>query len=153
MAVGEVYQAVDGQTGQWTMEDTVELATQAKMRGVDVVTCSSGGIGGPLTNAVVPRTPGYHVAHAERVSREARAMTLAVGLITEAQQAEAILQEGKADLIGLARELIYNPHWPVHAARELGVPDYLSLLPKDYAWWLRRREEIRRISRNPKQEA
>lgn len=79
-------------------------------------------------------------------------MTLAVGLITEALQAEAILKEGKADLVGLARELIYNPHWPVHAARELGVADYLGLLPKDYAWWLSRREEIRRISPNEQEQ-
>jgi 2,4-dienoyl-CoA reductase-like NADH-dependent reductase (Old Yellow Enzyme family) len=72
--------------------------------------------------------------------------TIAVGLITQAHQAEKILQEGKADLVALARELLYNPHWPVHAARELGVPDYLGLLPKDYAWWLRRREQTLQIS-------
>ena len=72
-------------------------------------------------------------------------MTCAVGLITEAQQAEDVLQRGEADLIALARELLYHPNWPVHAARELGVPDYLDLLPPAYAWWLKRREQIRNI--------
>jgi 2,4-dienoyl-CoA reductase-like NADH-dependent reductase (Old Yellow Enzyme family) len=144
--------SVDGPTGHWTMEDTVALAAEVKLRGVDVVSCSSGGIGGALTNAVVPRTPGYHVPYAERVRKEVGVMTLAVGLITEAHQAETILKEGKADLIALARELIYNPNWPIHAARELGVADYLRFLPRDYAWWLRRREEIRRISTADKSE-
>jgi 2,4-dienoyl-CoA reductase-like NADH-dependent reductase (Old Yellow Enzyme family) len=138
--------AVDGTGDHWTIDDTVLLATEAKLRGVDVVTCSSGGIGGAVTNARVPRTPGYHVPYAERVRAGSGVKTIAVGLITQAHQAEKILQEGKADLVALARELLYNPHWPVHAARELGVPDYLGLLPKDYAWWLRRREQTLQIS-------
>jgi 2,4-dienoyl-CoA reductase-like NADH-dependent reductase (Old Yellow Enzyme family) len=139
--------SVDGDTGHWTMDDTVALAREAAVRGVDVVATSSGGIGGPLTMSVVPRTAGYHVPFAERVRAEAGVMTLAVGLITEAAHAESILQRGQADLIGLAREFLYNPNWPVHAARELGVPNYLDLLPHGYAWWLRRREEILRVSR------
>jgi len=135
--------AVDGQTGSWALEDTVQLATLAKAHGIDVVSCSSGGIGGPLTNEMVPRVPGYQVPYAERVRKDAGVMTLAVGLITEPEQAEAILVDGQADLIGIAREMIYNPHWPVHAARALGVPDYLGFMPQDNAWWLRRREQIR----------
>lgn len=138
--------AVDGNNGAWSMDDTVVLARELKARGVDVVTCSSGGIDGPLNMAIVPRTPGYQVPYANRVRRETGLMTCAVGLITEAQQAEEVLQRGGADLIALARELLYNPNWPVHAARELGVPDYLDLLPPAYAWWLRRREQIRRLS-------
>ncbi|MBI4193544.1 MAG: NADH:flavin oxidoreductase/NADH oxidase [Betaproteobacteria bacterium] len=138
--------AVDGDGGAWGMDDTVVLARELRTRGVDVVTCSSGGISGPLNMAIVPRVPGYQVLYAERVRREAGLMTCAVGLITEARQAEDVLQRGQADLIALARELLYNPNWPVHAARELGVPDYLDLLPPAYAWWLKRREKIREIS-------
>ena len=138
--------AVDGDGGAWSMDDTVALARELKARGVDVVTCSSGGINGPLNMAIVPRTPGYQVPYASRVRREAGLMTCAVGLITEAQQAEDILQHGEADLIALAREFLYNPNWPVHAARELGMPGYLDLLPPAYAWWLKRREKIRDIS-------
>ena len=90
--------------------------------------------------------PGYHVPYAERVRRETGVMTVAVGLITEARHAEEILQQGRADFIALARELLWNPHWPVHAARELGVPGYLDLLPRGYAWWLKRREDIHRVT-------
>ncbi len=85
--------------------------------------------------------------YSERIRREANVKAIAVGLITEAHQAEEILQRGQADLIALARELLWNPNWPVHAARELGVPDYLDLLPRGYSWWLKRREEIREVTR------
>jgi 2,4-dienoyl-CoA reductase-like NADH-dependent reductase (Old Yellow Enzyme family) len=76
---------------------------------------------------------------------------MAPGLVTEARQAEDYLQAGKADLIVLARELLWNPNWPAHAAKELGVADPLALLPKTYAWWLRRREEVRSLSADPAQ--
>jgi 2,4-dienoyl-CoA reductase-like NADH-dependent reductase (Old Yellow Enzyme family) len=138
--------AVDGVNGSWNMDDTVALVRAAKARGVDVVTTSSGGIAGPGTATPVPRVPGYHVAYAARVRREVGVMTIAVGLITEARHAEAILRNGEADMIALARELLWNPHWPAHAARALGVPDYLDLLPPSYAWWLKRREDIRRVT-------
>lgn len=138
--------AVDGSNGVWSLEDTVALVREAKARGVAVVTTSSGGIAGPGTATPVPRIPGYHVPYAERVRREAGVMTVAVGLITQARHAEEILQKGQADLIALARELLWNPHWPAHAACELGVPDYLDLLPRGYAWWLKRREDIRRLT-------
>ena len=139
--------AVDGANSQWAVDDTVALVRAAKERGVEVVTTSSGGINGPGTATLVPRYAGYHVAYSERVRREANLKTVAVGLITEAQHAEKILQQGQADFIALARELLWNPNWPVHAARELGVPDYLDLLPRGYSWWLKRREEIREVTR------
>jgi len=138
--------AVDGAGGAWDMDDTVALSRELKLRGVDVIACSSGGISGPLNMAIVPRTPGYQVPYAERVKRETGIMTCAVGLITEPQHAEDILARRQADLIAMARELMYNPNWPVHAAKALGVPDYLDLLPRDYAWWLQRREKIREIT-------
>jgi 2,4-dienoyl-CoA reductase-like NADH-dependent reductase (Old Yellow Enzyme family) len=138
--------AVDGGAGAWNEDDTVALARAAKDRGVAVVTTSSGGIAGPGTATPVPRVPGYHVPYSERVRRETGVMTIAVGLITEPRHAEEILQRGQADFVALARELLWNPHWPAHAARELGVPDYLELLPRGYAWWLKRREDIRRVT-------
>jgi 2,4-dienoyl-CoA reductase-like NADH-dependent reductase (Old Yellow Enzyme family) len=127
------------------MDDTVVLSRELKARGVDVVDCSSGGIEGPLTLAVVPRVPGYHVPFAERIRREADVPTMAVGLITSAAQAEGYLRDGKCDLIALAREMMWNPNWPAHAAKELGGIDPLDLLPPSYAWWLRRREDVRRL--------
>ena len=83
--------------------------------------------------------------YCERVRRETGVRTCAVGLITEPHHAEQILQAGQADLIALAREMLYNPHWPVHAANALGVPDYLEVLPRGLSWWLKRREETRRL--------
>lgn len=137
--------AVDGNGGAWDMDDTVVLARALRERGVDVVTCSSGGINGPLNMAVVPRVPGYQVPYAERVRKEADVASCAVGLITEPAQAELILANGQADLIALARELMVDPNWPVRAAKALGVDTYLDLLPQDYAWWLKRREDIRAL--------
>jgi 2,4-dienoyl-CoA reductase-like NADH-dependent reductase (Old Yellow Enzyme family) len=134
---------VDGRGGAWDMDDTVALAHELKGRGVDVIDCSSGGIEGPLTLAVVPRVPGYHVPFAERIRREVAMPTMAVGLIREAAQAEGYLQAGQCDLIALARELMWNPNWPAHAAQALGAPG-LDLLPRPYAWWLSRREDQQR---------
>ena len=139
--------AVDGDGGAWSLDDTVVLARELKARGVDTISCSSGGINGPLNMAIVPRTPGYQAPYAERVRRDAGIATCAVGLITEAEHAEDILQRGQADFIAMAREFLYNPNWPVHAAKQLGVTDYLDLLPTEYAWWLKRREQIREISK------
>jgi 2,4-dienoyl-CoA reductase-like NADH-dependent reductase (Old Yellow Enzyme family) len=136
---------VDGKGGAWQLEDTIALARELKLRGVDVIDCSSGGIEGPLTLAVVPRVPGYHVPFAERIRREADIPTMAVGLITEATQAESYLAQGRCDLVALAREMMWNPNWPAHAAKALGGPDPLDLLPETYAWWLRRREEVRKL--------
>jgi 2,4-dienoyl-CoA reductase-like NADH-dependent reductase (Old Yellow Enzyme family) len=86
------------------------------------------------------------VPFAERVRREAEVKTIAVGLITDPHQAEEILREGKADMVALAREMLWNPRWAVNAAKALGVPDYLDMLPPLYAWWLKRREEIRQLT-------
>ena len=141
--------AVDGLNSRWSVDDTVELVRAAKERGVDVVTTSSGGIHGPGTATLTPRKPGSHVPYAERVRRDAGVKTIAVGLITEPRHAEDILQRGQADMIALARELLWNPHWPAHAAKELGVANYLDLLPIGYSWWLRRREDIRKLSPPP----
>jgi 2,4-dienoyl-CoA reductase-like NADH-dependent reductase (Old Yellow Enzyme family) len=136
---------VDGKGGAWDIGDTVVLARELKARGVDVIDCSSGGIEGPLTLALVPRVPGYHVPFAERIRREADIPTMAVGLITEGLQAESYLQAGQCDLVALARELMWNPNWPVHAAAALGLDKPHELLPRGYAWWLQRREDVRRL--------
>jgi 2,4-dienoyl-CoA reductase-like NADH-dependent reductase (Old Yellow Enzyme family) len=113
--------ATDWTEGGWTIEDSVALASRLKMRGVDLIDCSSGG---NVAHAKIPLGPGYQVPFAERVRREAGIMTGAVGLITEPAQAEAILQGGQADLIVIARQLLRDPYWPLHAAQALGdTPD------------------------------
>lgn len=143
--------AVDGSGPAWTLEDTIQVSRAAKARGIEVITPSSGGIGGAGSATLVPRTPGYHVPFSTRVRKEADIKTIAVGFITEARQAENILQNGSADLIGIAREFLWDPYWTVHAARDLGVADYFDLLPRTYGWWLKRREAIFEVTRNAKQ--
>jgi 2,4-dienoyl-CoA reductase-like NADH-dependent reductase (Old Yellow Enzyme family) len=131
--------SVDGLEGGWELEDTVALSRELKARGIDVVDCSSGGLTGSATAARIPRTPGFQVPYAEAVRHQVGIATMAVGLITEARQAEAILEAGQADLIALARELLYNPNWPLHAALELGVDPEYEAWPPQYGWWLVRR--------------
>ena len=102
---------------------------------MDLIDCSSGGA---VADARIPLGPGYQVPFAERVRREAGIATGAVGLITDPQQADAIVREGKADCVLLARELLRDPYWPLRAARELGHPapwpaQYLRAAPHDTA--------------------
>lgn len=133
--------SVDGIDGGWTLDDTVALARELKARGVDVVDCSSGGIAGSATAARIPRHPGFQVPFAERIRREAGIKTMAVGLIMEPQQAEAVLQAGQADLIAIGRQALYDPNWPLHAARALGGdPADFERWPVQAGWWLERRE-------------
>jgi 2,4-dienoyl-CoA reductase-like NADH-dependent reductase (Old Yellow Enzyme family) len=110
--------ATDWVDGGWDVEQSIELARRLKSRGVDLMDCSSGG---NVAAVRIPIAPGYQVPFAERVRREANIPTGAVGLITEAAQANAIVAEGRADCVLLARELLRDPYWPLRAARELGV--------------------------------
>jgi 2,4-dienoyl-CoA reductase-like NADH-dependent reductase (Old Yellow Enzyme family) len=110
--------ATDWAEGGWDEDETVALARLLGARGVDLVDCSSGGL---VPWARVPTGPGYQVRFAERVRREAGLATGAVGLITTPEQADAVVREGRADLVFLARELLRDPHWPLRAARALGV--------------------------------
>jgi len=132
--------AVDGESGIWSLDDSVRLSQALKDRDIDLIDVSSGGIMGDSEMPPVPRVPGYQVGFSERIKREADVMTIAVGGITEAQQAEDILQAGQADLIALARELLWNADWPAHAARALGIDDPFGVMPEEYAFRLRQRE-------------
>jgi 2,4-dienoyl-CoA reductase-like NADH-dependent reductase (Old Yellow Enzyme family) len=140
--------AIDGRGGIWNLDDSVALAVALKERGVDVVDCSSGGISGSSSMPVVRRVPGYQVPFAETVRREAGCRTMAVGLITEHEQAEAILQAGQADLVALARGLIWNPNWPAHAAVQMMGEEAYNLLPREQAHRLIRREVISALPLN-----
>jgi 2,4-dienoyl-CoA reductase-like NADH-dependent reductase (Old Yellow Enzyme family) len=109
--------ATDWADGGWNVDETVRLASQLKALGVDVIDCSSGG----LTAAQqITLGPGYQVPFARRVRHDAGIATAAVGLITDAQQAEAIVANGEADIVLMARELLRNPRWPLAAAQTLG---------------------------------
>lgn len=118
--------ASDWTEGGLTITDTVEIARALKKHGVDLVDASSGG---NVPSARIPLTPGYQVPFAERIRREAGIATAAVGLITNPQQANEIIQSYQADLVFLARELLRDPYWPLHAARSL---DYDIAWPSQY---------------------
>lgn len=110
--------ATDWVDGGWDIDQTVALARLLKDRGVDLIDTSSGGIS---PRAQIPLSPGYQVPFAARVKREAGIRTGAVGLITDAAQAEAVIAAGEADAVLLARAMLRNPHWPQAAAAELGA--------------------------------
>jgi len=109
--------ATDWAPGGWDIDECVQLARWLKDDGVDLIDCSSGGA---VPHAKIPTSPGYQVPFAARIRRESGIATGAVGLITDAKQADAILAAGEADIVLLARELLRDPYFPRRAAQELG---------------------------------
>jgi 2,4-dienoyl-CoA reductase-like NADH-dependent reductase (Old Yellow Enzyme family) len=110
--------ATDWMEGGWNADEAVQLSALLKTRGVDLIDCSTGG---NVPKAPIPVGPGYQVPFAERIKTEAGIMTGAVGLITTPAEAEAILANGQADLVLLAREFLREPYFPLFAAHDLGV--------------------------------
>jgi 2,4-dienoyl-CoA reductase-like NADH-dependent reductase (Old Yellow Enzyme family) len=125
----------------WGPDQSVALAKLVKPKGVDVIDCSSGGMRGSPVISAGPVSYGYQVPYAERLKRDAGILTMAVGLIVHCDQAEQILAEGRADLIALARELLYNPNWPMDAAQKLGVDAKFESVPSPQAYWLAKRAQ------------
>jgi 2,4-dienoyl-CoA reductase-like NADH-dependent reductase (Old Yellow Enzyme family) len=109
--------ATDWAEGGWNADESVALARLFGEHGVDLVDVSTGGL---VPNAKIPVGPGFQVEFAARIKREAGIATAAVGLITEPEQANRVIAEGEADMVLLARELLRDPYWPVHAAATLG---------------------------------
>lgn len=118
--------ATDWAEGGWTPDETVELAKLLRVRGVDIIDVSTGGL---VPHAKIPVGPGFQVPFAARLRREAEIATAAVGLITQPAQAESVVADGEADMVLLARAALHDPYWPVHAAEALGVE---ASWPKQY---------------------
>ena len=134
MAVGMRISATDWVEGGWDLEQSVRLAHELKARGCDFIHVSSGGISPEQQIAL---GPGYQIGFAARIKHETQLPTIGVGLITEARQAEDILQRDQADVIALARAMLYDPRWPWHAAAELGdqvfaPPQYWRSQPREH---------------------
>ncbi|HRX83727.1 MAG TPA: NADH:flavin oxidoreductase/NADH oxidase [Phycisphaerae bacterium] len=110
--------ATDWAEGGWDLNQSIELARAVQPLGVDLIDCSSGGL---VPHVKIPLGPGYQVPFANAIRREAGIATGAVGMITDAHQAEQILTEGKADAVLLARAMLLDPYWPLHAAEALGA--------------------------------
>jgi len=124
----------------WDLDQSVRLAVLLKSAGVDVIDCSSGGtLAHSPMDGERSKKYGYQVPYAERIRKEAGIMTMAVGHIVHATQAEAILQRGRADLVALAREIMYNPNWPMDAAQKLGADPDFKMVPPPLAYWLAKR--------------
>jgi 2,4-dienoyl-CoA reductase-like NADH-dependent reductase (Old Yellow Enzyme family) len=124
--------ATDWTEGGWDIEQSVALARLLPQHNVDLVDCSSGG---NVSGATIPTGPGYQVPFAARIRSEAGIATSAVGQITSPAQADQIVRTGEADLVLLARQMLRDPYWPLHAAEELGVtvpwpPQYLRAAPQ-----------------------
>lgn len=111
----------------WNIEQSIQLAKWLKEVGVDLIDCSSGG---NVPNAKIPTAPGYQIPFSERIKSEAKIFTGGVGLITTAEQAEEIIESEKADIVLLAREMLRDPYFALHAAKKLNVD--LEDFPKQY---------------------
>lgn len=132
--VGAKISGSDFAEGGWTPDDAVAYARELQHLGCDYVTVSGGGV---VLDAKIPVAPGYQVPFAERIKREVGITTGSIGLISDPCQAEAIIANGKADFVALARAMLFNPRWPWHAAITLGAeikypPQYERCAPK--AW-------------------
>jgi 2,4-dienoyl-CoA reductase-like NADH-dependent reductase (Old Yellow Enzyme family) len=132
--IGIRVSATDWVAGGWDLEQCLVFAQALQALDCSFIHVSSGGVS-PLQN--IPASAGYQVEFANKIRQHTGMPTIAVGLITEPGQAESIIAEGQADMVALARALLYNPHWPWHAAAELGAsvevaPQYLRSQPLGY---------------------
>ena len=147
--VGIKVSATDWVDGGWDLEQTIEFAKELKKRGVDWIDVSSGGVS---PQQKIPLSPGYQLPFAQAIKEATGVTTMAVGLITEANHAEEIVASGKADMVALARGMLYDPRWAWHAAAQLGgevfaPPQYWRSQPC-LAKGAVRRNEVRRTVRS-----
>ncbi|WP_028600889.1 NADH:flavin oxidoreductase/NADH oxidase [Ottowia thiooxydans] len=140
--------ALDGVDGGRSFDETLAFSRELGRVGVDVIDCSSGGIGGHSASTAGgggPRSYGFQLPYAERIRRETGVASMAVGLITEPELADSAIADGRADLIAIGRQALVNPNWPLHAEAALGRHDPAAPFqnwPEQYGWWLNGRQKI-----------
>lgn len=138
--------AVDGVDDGWTMQDSLAFAQAMKPLGVDVIDCSSGGIGGSATGSKrIPRGYGFQIPYAAEIRRDIGLATMAVGLIIGPHQAEAALEAGEADLIAIGREAMNNPNWALMARAVLEpgtTEEVFAPWPPQHGWWMEKRGAV-----------
>lgn len=134
--------ATDWLEGGIEVEDAVETAKALKAAGVDMIDCSSGGIGGKDRPRRMVIEQGFQVPFAERVRDDAGIASMAVGFLWDATVCEDLVSTGKADMIALARELLDDPNWPLHAAIELEADENHGMWPIESGWWLMKRDRL-----------
>ena len=134
--------AVDWVEGGWELDDTIALASLLKSHGVDMLDCTSGGIGGPGKPQRMAIDHGFQVPFAEAVKQAVNIDTMAVGFLWDAFEADRVIAEGKADMVALARALLDDPNWSLHAARQIGSDNNYESWKPQFGWWLNKRERL-----------
>ena len=134
--------ATDWLDGGIEVDDAIQTAKALAAEGVDLIDCSSGGIGGKERPRRMKIEQGFQTPFAARIREEADVATMTVGYLWDAQFCEHALAAGKCDMMALARELLDDPNWPLHAARELDVDNNHDAWPVEAGWWLRKRARL-----------
>ncbi|MEM7509021.1 MAG: NADH:flavin oxidoreductase/NADH oxidase [Pseudomonadota bacterium] len=134
--------ATDYLEGGIETDETVETAKALKDAGVDLIDCSTGGIGGKERPRRMVIEQGFQAPYAAKIRQQAEIATMAVGFLWDPQVCEDLLAEGQSDMIALARELLDDPNWPLHAASKLGADEGHSLWPIEAGWWLMKRDRL-----------
>lgn len=134
--------ATDWVDGGIEVEDTIETAKALRQAGVDMIDCSTGGIGGRERPRRMKLEQGFQVPFADQVKRGADISTMAVGFLWDPKVCEDIVSSGQADMVALARELLAEPNWPNQAAATLGADSGHELWPPESGWWLMKRERL-----------
>ncbi len=134
--------ATDWLDGGLEVADTIEISKALKEVGVDMIDCSTGGIGGKDRPRRMIIEQGFQVPFADQIRSEADIATMAVGFLWDAKTCEEHIARGKADMVALARELLDDPNWPLHAAAELGADENHTMWPVEAGWWLMKRDRL-----------
>lgn len=136
-----VFTRISAVDQDWSIDDSVILAKELKAVGIDVIDCSTGGLGRGGNNFRLNRGYGFQIPYAETIKKEADVMTMAVGLIIDPETANEALIEERADLIAIGRGALEDPNWPLHAKRALDENELpYAGWPKQYGVWLNQRE-------------
>ncbi len=134
--------ATDWIDGGIEIEDTIETAKCLSLEGVDMIDCSTGGIGGKDRPRRMNVSQGFQVEFAKRLKEEAKIATMAVGFLWDPEFCEGIVEKKEADMVALARELLDDPNWPLHAASHLDADKDYGLWPEEMGWWLDKRNRF-----------
>jgi len=134
--------ATDWLDGGVEIEDTIETVKALKEVGVDMIDVSTGGIGGKERPRRMTIEQGFQTPFAAQLGQAVEIATMAVGFLWDAKVCETLVAEGKTDMIALARELLADPNWPLHAAQELGLNENHDLAPIEMGWWLMKRDRL-----------
>ncbi len=134
--------ATDWLDGGLEIEDTIHITRALQAVGVDMIDVSTGGVGGKERPRRMTIEQGFQVPFAKQVKAKTDVATMAVGFLWDPQHCAAIIDDGHADMVALARELLDDPNWPLHAAAQMNVDENHGLWPIESGWWLMKRDRL-----------